>query len=88
MRNLKRLWPAGIPCPEPHVLRLRILVMSFLGDKMDDSGTIGFSTGIINAITLNEDIDKMSNNLVDEEIFKKAFISRTLDDAFDVERDT
>ncbi|CAG8438453.1 1593_t:CDS:2 [Diversispora eburnea] len=33
MRNLKRLWQAGIPCPEPLVLRLHVLVMSFLGDK-------------------------------------------------------
>ncbi|CAB4430463.1 unnamed protein product [Rhizophagus irregularis] len=40
------------------------------------------------SITLNEDIDKMSKDLVDEEVFKKAFIPRTLDDVFDVERDT
>jgi len=33
MRNLKRLWQSGIPCPEPLVLRLHVLVMSFLGDK-------------------------------------------------------
>ncbi|CAB4445193.1 unnamed protein product [Rhizophagus irregularis] len=33
MRNLKRLWQVGIPCPEPLVLRLHVLVMSFLGDK-------------------------------------------------------
>ncbi|CAG8582934.1 3836_t:CDS:10 [Acaulospora morrowiae] len=33
MRNLKRLWQAGIPCPEPLVLRLHVLVMGFLGDK-------------------------------------------------------
>lgn len=33
MRNLKRLWQARIPCPEPLVLRLHVLVMSFLGDK-------------------------------------------------------
>jgi hypothetical protein len=30
----------------------------------------------------------MSKDLVDEEVFKKAFIPRTLDDVFDVERDT
>ncbi|CAB4427240.1 unnamed protein product [Rhizophagus irregularis] len=40
------------------------------------------------SITLNEDIDKMSKDLVDGEVFKKAFIPRTLDDVFDVERDT
>ncbi|CAB4444688.1 unnamed protein product [Rhizophagus irregularis] len=40
------------------------------------------------SITLNEDIDKMSKDLVDEEVFKKAFIPRTLNDVFDVERDT
>ncbi|KAI9852745.1 MAG: protein kinase rio1 [Thelocarpon superellum] len=32
MRNLKRLWTAGIPCPEPLYLRLHVLVMGFLGD--------------------------------------------------------
>ncbi|OWP01113.1 hypothetical protein B2J93_6563 [Marssonina coronariae] len=32
-RNLKRLYLAGIPCPEPVYLRLHVLVMSFLGDK-------------------------------------------------------
>ena len=33
MRNLKRIYAAGIPCPEPLHLRLHVLVMSFLGDK-------------------------------------------------------
>jgi len=33
MRNLKRLWGAGIPCPEPIYLKLHVLVMSFLGDE-------------------------------------------------------
>lgn len=33
MRNLKRLWTAGIPCPEPLYLRLHVLVMGFIGDK-------------------------------------------------------
>ncbi|KAI9799956.1 MAG: hypothetical protein M1825_004327 [Sarcosagium campestre] len=33
MRNLKRLWSAGIPCPEPLYLRLHVLVMGFLGDS-------------------------------------------------------
>lgn len=33
MRNLKRIWAAGIPCPEPIVVRLHVLVMSFIGDK-------------------------------------------------------
>jgi RIO kinase 1 len=32
-RNLKRLYLAGIPCPEPVYLRLHVLVMEFLGDK-------------------------------------------------------
>lgn len=32
-RNLKRLYLAGIPCPEPVYLRLHVLVMGFLGDK-------------------------------------------------------
>ena len=32
-RNLKRIYNAGIPCPEPVQLRLHVLVMSFLGDR-------------------------------------------------------
>ncbi|KAK3077355.1 hypothetical protein LTS18_010496, partial [Coniosporium uncinatum] len=33
MRNLRRIYNAGIPCPEPVYLRLHVLVMGFLGDK-------------------------------------------------------
>ncbi|KAG0291910.1 Serine/threonine-protein kinase RIO1 [Linnemannia gamsii] len=33
MRNLKRIHQAGIPSPEPLVLRMHVLVMGFLGDK-------------------------------------------------------
>ena len=33
MRNLKRIYGAGIPCPEPLYLRLHVLVMSFLGSR-------------------------------------------------------
>lgn len=32
-RNLKRLHAAGIPCPEPLLLKLHVLLMSFLGDN-------------------------------------------------------
>lgn len=32
MRNLKRIYSAGIPCPEPLYLRLHVLAMDFLGD--------------------------------------------------------
>jgi RIO kinase 1 len=32
-RNLKRLYLAGIPCPEPVYLRLHVLVMGFLGNR-------------------------------------------------------
>lgn len=31
MRNLTRLMRAGIPCPEPILLRSHVLIMSFLG---------------------------------------------------------
>lgn len=31
MRNLRRLKAAGIPCPEPHLLKLHVLVMEFIG---------------------------------------------------------
>ena len=33
MRNLRRIYAAGIPCPEPIYLRLHVLVMGFLGSK-------------------------------------------------------
>ena len=33
MRNLKRIYASGIPCPEPVHLRLHVLVMGFIGDK-------------------------------------------------------
>jgi RIO kinase 1 len=33
MRNLKRMYAANIPCPQPICLRLHVLVMEFLGDK-------------------------------------------------------
>ena len=33
MRNLKRIYASGIPCPEPVQLRLHVLVMGFLGNK-------------------------------------------------------
>lgn len=32
-RNLRRIYNAGIPCPEPLALKLHVLVMGFLGDK-------------------------------------------------------
>jgi len=32
-RNLRRIYAAGIPCPEPIQLKLHVLVMEFLGDK-------------------------------------------------------
>lgn len=32
MRNLKRIYASGIPCPEPLHLRLHVLVMGFIGD--------------------------------------------------------
>lgn len=31
MRNLTRMFNAGIPCPEPHILRSHVLVMDFIG---------------------------------------------------------
>ena len=33
MRNLKRIYASGIPCPEPIYLRLHVLVMGFLGNS-------------------------------------------------------
>lgn len=33
MRNLKRIYAAGIPSPEPLYLRLHVLVMGFIGDR-------------------------------------------------------
>lgn len=33
MRNLRRIYAAGIPCPEPIFLRLHVLMMGFLGSS-------------------------------------------------------
>lgn len=33
MRNLKRIYAVGIPCPEPVYLRLHVLAMGFLGNS-------------------------------------------------------
>ncbi|KAJ5467834.1 RIO-like kinase [Penicillium sp. IBT 31633x] len=33
MRNLRRIYAAGIPCPEPIYLRLHVLVMGFIGNS-------------------------------------------------------
>lgn len=33
MRNLRRIYAAGIPCPKPLHLRLHVLIMGFLGSK-------------------------------------------------------
>ncbi|KKK12565.1 hypothetical protein P175DRAFT_0503186 [Aspergillus ochraceoroseus IBT 24754] len=33
MRNLRRIYTAGIPCPEPINLRLHVLVMGFIGNS-------------------------------------------------------
>ncbi|KAJ5585575.1 uncharacterized protein N7459_005375 [Penicillium hispanicum] len=33
MRNLRRIYAAGIPCPEPIYLRLHVLVMGFVGSS-------------------------------------------------------
>ncbi|PKY01726.1 serine/threonine-protein kinase RIO1 [Aspergillus campestris IBT 28561] len=33
MRNLRRIYSAGIPCPEPVHLRLHVLVMGFVGNS-------------------------------------------------------
>lgn len=32
-RNLKRLLIAGIPAPEPHLIKMHVLLMDFIGDK-------------------------------------------------------
>lgn len=37
MRNLKRIYAAGIPSPEPLYLRLHVLAMDFLGDERGTS---------------------------------------------------
>ena len=33
MRNLKRIYASGIPCPEPLYLKLHVLAMNFIGDS-------------------------------------------------------
>lgn len=53
-RNLKRLYSAGIPCPEPVYLRLHVLVMGFLGD--DRRGIA--APRLRDAVLSNENVDE------------------------------
>ncbi|CAB3986527.1 serine threonine- kinase RIO1-like [Paramuricea clavata] len=47
MRNLTRLYKAGIPCPEPILLRSHVLVMEFLG-------TNGWPSPLLKDVNLTE----------------------------------
>jgi len=53
MRNLRRIYNAGIPCPEPVYLRLHVLVMGFLGDKK------GYPAPRLKDVQLSGDQDEM-----------------------------
>ncbi|CAG8466422.1 9646_t:CDS:10 [Acaulospora colombiana] len=128
MRNLKRLWQAGIPCPEPLLLRLHVLVMSFLGDRngwkdctniteyfrkkgvrvMNVRELFDFITDInigMEDDKIEAELDKIQERLVfqslaesltdeqlqkeqvEEEVFKRSYIPRTLDEVIDAEKD-
>jgi RIO kinase 1 len=41
MRNYRRIYAAGIPCPQPILLKSHVLVMEFLGGQNDDNGGNG-----------------------------------------------
>ncbi|XP_068739884.1 serine/threonine-protein kinase RIO1-like [Montipora capricornis] len=47
MRNLTRLHQAGVPCPEPVILRSHVLVMEFIG-------TDGWPAPLLKDVTLSE----------------------------------
>lgn len=47
MRNLSRMHQAGIPCPEPVILRSHVLVMGFIG-------TDGWPAPLLKDVTLSE----------------------------------
>ena len=47
MRNLTRMYQAGIPCPEPIILRSHVLVMDFIG-------TDGWPAPLLKDVTLSE----------------------------------
>lgn len=47
MRNLTRMHQAGIPCPEPIILRSHVLVMDFIG-------TDGWPSPLLKDVTLSE----------------------------------
>ena len=48
MRNLKRLHTAGIPCPQPYLLKSHVLVMDFLGND-------GWCSPRLKDVTLTQD---------------------------------
>ena len=47
MRNLTRMYQAGIPCPEPVILRSHVLVMGFIGSD-------GWPAPLLKDVTLSE----------------------------------
>lgn len=57
-RNLRRIYNAGIPCPEPINLKLHVLVMGFLGDKK------GWAyPRLRDAVLTGDDVDQQWRNL-------------------------
>ena len=45
MRNLTRLVRAGVPCPQPVLLRSNVLVMGFIGEQGRAAPKLHVSTG-------------------------------------------
>jgi RIO kinase 1 len=57
-RNLRRIYNAGIPCPEPLSLKLHVLLMDFLGDRK------GWAyPRLRDAVIDGEDVDQQWQNL-------------------------
>ncbi|RKP21993.1 RIO1-domain-containing protein [Rozella allomycis CSF55] len=80
MRNLRRLQSAGICCPEPILLRMHVILMTFVGDEN------GWA-----APRLKDDdmtFEKANIKLEHEnKVFEQIYIPQTLDQVIDFEKD-
>lgn len=68
MRNLKRLYNAGIPCPEPFLLRSHVLVMEFIGDRKGMSAPLLKDAEILQEDLITTYLDLM---LIMRKIYKE-----------------
>ncbi|EQC42427.1 RIO kinase 1 [Saprolegnia diclina VS20] len=100
MRDLKRLTDAGIHCPDPILLRLNVLLMTFIG-RLSESQLFEFVTSprqfndeqvdamldMIQVQVEDRPTTKTNEQQVEEAVFMQKFISSSLAQVLNSERD-